>query len=657
MSFLQDKIRAASQKYYSGEEPIMTDAEFDRDLDQLKRENPDDPLIKELGHGYNVNLDSTPGAKFNHLYSEANGLDKAYSYSELKNTLKDGDELGISLKLDGLSVILYYLNGKLDKALTRGKNNIGIDITAKVLEIEPSYASLNENVTGAFRGEILMTDKMFEIFKRVHPDAKNSRNSAAGVINAGDDHSPDLRFLNIWMYSIFGFASDTGMSKIIRLNENDEPRYTMYRDMMAYLVMNFKHVVPFTYDMIDDINYLDVFDSHIKSWSELGLPSDGIVLTDMMIRLNRSKNPLPYELPDEFEPYSFDFVADAFKFKSETADTRVVSVEWDMTRQNRCMPVVVVEPVTLAGTTVQKCTGYNAKYIEMNRIHPGTIVEIEKRGEIIPNINRVIANDDNNAVIPNFCPVCHRFLKWKGVDLVCPNPECSNTKAQDALIWCKTIAPVDGLSDKLISKFVGEFASEFSIEGIMNISITSIKAMNDSSHLGRFCKMIEGLHHNEVPCDKALLALNIPRLGEETAKKLGAHKDVVHELIHTFDVGQAYMKLIEILGQADSRAISDNLTKLHRLSFIESRMCEMNDVKICSDPVLVAVTGKLSTPRSKFEKELSAAGFKLVSTVNKKTKMLITDNPNSSSGKSKDADSLGIPKITELEFRTKYLPC
>lgn len=654
MSFLQDKIREASQRYYSGEDPIMSDAKFDEALDKLRRENPNDPLVTEMGHGYDVNLDSTPGAKFNHLYSEANGLDKAYSYSELKNELKSGNDLGISLKLDGLSVVLYYLNGKLDKALTRGKNNIGIDITAKVLEIEPSYASLKDKVTGAFRGEILMTDNMFDIFKRIHPDAKNSRNSAAGLINASDDHSPDLKFLSIWMYSIFGFASGTGMMNIIRLDDDDDPKYTTYIDMMAYLTTNFKNVVPFTYDMIDDINYLEVFDKYIDAWSKLRLPSDGIVLTDMMIQLSRYKNPLPYELPDEFEPYSFDFIADAFKFKSETADTRVLSVEWDMTRQNRCMPVVVVEPVTLAGTTVQKCTGYNAKYIERNRIHPGTIVEIEKRGEIIPNINRVVANDDRSAVIPNFCPACHRFLKWKGVDLVCPNPECSNTAVQDTLVWCKTIAPVDGLSDKLITKFINEYVLDFSISSVMNFDVSKY-ASDRKSQFGKFCKMIEGLHSNSVPCDVALIALNIPRLGQETSKKLGQELELVCELIHTFDEGSAYMTLRKILGTADSKEIANNLYKLHRLILIEDRLCVMNDPLNIEDKGSVVITGKLSISRNKFEEELNRNGFKVSSSITKKTICLITDNPNSSSSKNKTADKLGIVKLSEKEFREKYM--
>lgn len=652
MSFLQDRIRAASQKYYSGEEPIMTDAEFDAKLDELKKENPNDPLVTELGHGYDVNLDSTSGQKFKHLYSEANGLDKAYSWKELKKELRSENELGISLKLDGLSVILYYFQGKLDKALTRGKDNIGIDITEKVLEIEPTYAAINNKVTAAFRGEILMTDKMFRMFKAIHPEAKNSRNSAAGLINADDNHNPDLEFLNIYMYTVFGIASDVRMKNVIW---HDHLDHVTYREMMMYLSSNFNHVVPFTSDVITEENYLDLFEKLKNSWSSFGLPDDGIVLTDMIIPVRKSsEDSLPYGPSDEFTPYSFNYISDAFKFKSEVANTKVRFVEWNMTRFNRCRPVVHVDPVDLAGTTVTKCTGYHAQYILDNRIHPGTIVEIEKRGEIIPNINKVVENDNMEVCLPSSCPICDGTLKWRGIDLVCTNAECSNTSVQDTLIWCKTIAPVDGLSDKLITKFIKEYVTEFSIPGVMKFDISEYNS-NNESQFGKFCKMIEGLHNNYVPCDVGLRALNIPRLGEETSKKLGKNLELVCQLIHTFDEGEAYMMLLEVLGQADSKAIANNLNKLHRLILIEDRLCVIQDLVHEKLAGQVVITGKLSVSRSKFESELKSAGFKVSSSVNKNTLCLITDNPNSSSSKNRAADVLGITKLSEKEFRGEYL--
>lgn len=652
MSFLQDKIRRASQKYYSGETPDMTDKEFDDALGQLKKENPNDPLVTELGHGYDVNLDSTPGKKYKHLYGVAEGLDKVYTYKAFNNYMKDM-ECGYSLKLDGLSVVLYYLQGKLDKALTRGKDNIGIDITDKVLEIEPSYITLREKVTGAFRGEILMTDSNFARFKEIHPNAKNSRNSAAGLINAGNPYNPELRLLNIYMYTIFGLAADTGMKKVIKVDDNNDPSFTTYRQTMSYLTENFKNIVPWTCDVVGEDNYLTKFNRLKSEWSKLGLPSDGIVMTDMIIKLSPSSMPLPYELPDEFSPYSFEYLAEAFKFKSETAQSKVVRVEWNMTKNRRCMPTVCIEPVELAGTTVQRCTGYNAQFIYSNMIGEGAIVEVEKRGEIIPNINKVIQASTSPSMISH-CPDCDSKLDWNGVDLVCNNQSCSNAEIQDTLIWCKTIAPIDGLSDKLITKFINEYVSDFSISSVMNFDVSKYDS-DEKSQFGKFCKMIEGLHSNLVPCDVALMALNIPRLGQETSKKLGKELELVCELIHTFDEGSAYMTLRKVLGTADSKVIANNLHKLHRLILIEDRLCVMDDTLDIEDKGSVVITGKLSISRSKFEEELNHNGFKVASSVTKKTICLITDNPNSTSSKNVAAEKLGVTKLSESEFRKRYL--
>lgn len=652
MSFLQDKIRRASQKYYSGETPDMTDKEFDDALDQLKEANPNDPLVTELGHGYDVNLDSTPGEKYKHLYGVAEGLDKVYTYKAFNNDMKDM-ECGYSLKLDGLSVVLYYLQGKLDKALTRGKDNIGIDITDKVLEIEPSYITLSEKVTGAFRGEILMTDSNFARFKEVHPNAKNSRNSAAGLINAGNPYNPELRLLNIYMYTIFGLAADTGMKKVIKVDDNNDPSFTTYRQTMSYLTENFKNIVPWTCDVVGEDNYLTKFNRLKSEWSKLGLPSDGIVMTDMIIKLSPSSMPLPYELPDEFAPYSFDYLAEAFKFKSETAQSKVVRVEWNMTKNRRCMPTVCIEPVELAGTTVQRCTGYNAKFIYSNMIGEEAIIEVEKRGEIVPNINKVIQASKSPSMISH-CPDCDSKLDWNGVDLVCNNQSCSNAEIQDTLIWCKTIAPIDGLSDKLITKFINEYVLDFSIPSVMNFDVSKYDS-DEKSQFGKFCKMIERLHSNLVPCDVALIALNIPRLGQETSKKLGKELELVRELIHTFDEESAYMTLRKVLGTADSKVISNNLHKLHRLILIEDRLSVMDDPLDIEDKGSVVITGKLSISRSKFEEELNRNGFKVASSVTKKTVCLITDNPNSTSSKNTAAEKLGVTKLSESEFRKRYL--
>ena len=653
MSFLADKIRAASQKYYSGEEPIMSDAEFDGNLEKLKLEEPDNPLITAVGHGYDVMLDSTPGKKFNHLYNDANGLDKAYTWSEIIQKFKtERYYCGLSLKLDGLSIFLYYVDGKLDKALTRGKDNIGIDITDKALKIQPSIITTGDNITGAFRGEIVMTHQNFMKFKEIHPDAKNARNSAAGLINSGNI-CPELKLLNIYIYTIFGVSSsEIEMIKYIDVHSYEGMNYITYRDSMMYIKKVFRNVAPFTFEVITETNYLDIFQILYHDWSRFDIPADGVVITDNIIELIQSDRPLPYDIPDEFVPYTTKYKSIGFKFKSDTADTRVTSIDWNMSKQRRCVPIVNVEPVELAGTSVRKCTGHNAKYIKDNLIGPGALVEIEKHGEIIPNINKILEIGPQYS-IPQVCPNCNEPLVWKGVDLICENTRCDNALLQDALVWCKTLAPIDGLSDKLITKFIDNYACDFSIPSIMAISFTYIPPIN--TQLGKFCKMIKDLTTNTFTCDVALRALNIPRLGEETSKKLGKHRDAVLDILNTSDESAVYCIARRHLGQADSESLAKNINKFHRLSLIIDRVIDMESSENSHfDIMKVAVTGKLSVPRKQFESELKSVGF-VLGDITKQTHYLITDNPDSSSSKNKLANKLGIPKLTEEEFRSKFM--
>lgn len=190
MTELEHKIEQAAQKYYTDGSSELTDAEFDALVDQLRSENPDSELLKTVGWGYKVSKDNTPGQKYIHKYGKAGSLDKAYNFDEI-NLMLTMSEVDISAKLDGLSVVLYYESGKLVQALTRGDGTFGIDITPKVMNIIDD--KLQDNwFSGAVRGEIIMSYDNFKRFQELHPEAKNPRNSAAGLIN-NKQVSEDLR--------------------------------------------------------------------------------------------------------------------------------------------------------------------------------------------------------------------------------------------------------------------------------------------------------------------------------------------------------------------------------------------------------------------------------------------------------------------------------
>lgn len=638
MTELELKIKEAAQKYYTDGSSDLTDAEFDELVDQLRKENPESELLKRTGWGYSITNDTTPGKKYLHRYGEAGSLEKCRTWDEIRPEYKS-NPIDISAKLDGLSVVLYYKDGVLDQALTRGDGRVGIDITDKIKVILGDSIP-DKAFTGGVRGEILITNDSFKEFQKIHPEAKNPRNSAAGLIN-GKEITDDFKYLNVVVYSVVGADSWYPEGAMIPMSK-----------VRKWLRSNFRLTAPNMSTIhINSITFLENFDKLRAMWSKT-YPIDGLVLT-----LNHAR----------YEPGNYVIQqSQAFKFKSETTFTEVLEVEWNMSKTGYAVPRVRVEPVQLVGTTVQYCTGYNAKYILDNNLDVGAIVEIEKRGEIIPNINNVVAVA-HHAYLPKFCPCCSCELQWEGVHLACKNPCCGNSVSKDTMIWTNVLAPVDNLGESLKEKFFTEMYSDVpTIEDLMSNKPTAYQNAPYGSQAYRMKLMFDKLFGDEaIKLTNAIKALNIPRFGDVNADNLSQYPEHVKSLMELACDGSCAdgMKLLSLfndlmvkIGVANTKSLERNMDKLARLSFIQKRIDWSTPTveSVSESKGKVAITGKLSVKRSEFEKELKAAGY-TPAEISKDTKFLITDNPDSSSSKNKKADAWGIVKITEREFRQKYM--
>ena len=622
---LENKIQQESQKYYSEGSNSIDDEQFDALVGTVKDLDPNSKVLS-TGWGYDVENDSTYGTKVKHTCGLVGSLDKYRDIDELLKYFKNSDKLYYSLKLDGLSIVLYYEQGMLVDAVTRGDGYTGISIVDKIRFIDRTLFALPVNFTGAVRGEILMTIDNFDIFKRINKDAKNPRNAAAGLINRKDKYE-DLKFLDIVVYTVVKVSDEY---RNIVVNNS-----TMYKFLNRY----FSYVVPYkkiSEDSFDTLN--SQFKCFKNKWVTL-LPIDGIVVSAGLEWDNNTGN------------VSYDSVA--FKFESESKAVEVIDVEYDMSKTHYAIPRVKVTPVQLSGATVEYAAGHNAQYILDNDIGPGSIVELTRSGEVIPYIKSVI-EPTNPKLIKN-CPVCNSVLSWNGVHLQCNNPDCGNAIIQDTLVWINTLAPLDNFGDTLRLKYLSMYLEDISIESIMNGSI--LKFIDKPTELVQdtlFYKFIHLLYENSISLESAIISLNIPRFSTMNSAKLANYPDIVKRLIAVSNGEQEIDSLLDIygyIGDANSDSLIENIHKFRRLNLIRDRI--IWDTQ--SSKGKVAITGKLHIKRSDFEKELKQAGYTPVSSVTQDVICLITDNPNSSSSKNKQADIYKIPKITESEFRNKYL--
>lgn len=644
----QKLIRECSQLYYSTGTSPLSDTQFDALLEEERREIPDSPLLS-VGHGYDILKDARARQKFPHKYGIVGSLDKCHSYDELPRQFKQSGPKMASLKLDGLSCVMYYRDGVMYKALTRGQVvdgvSLGIDISEKVAEIAPDYLVISDKqFTGAVRGEILMSYSNFGTYSKFHPEASNARNSAAGLIGKiGIDE--DLQYLDIIVYNIIGHESPEGPINIIQdsLTGKDPEISTRNAIELIWLLCNFdtNNVVPCKSIEFNEESFMSTMEELKQKWYNK-YPADGIVIT------------MPDVIVDENHAVIHSAVA--FKFKAESKETTITGIEWNLSKTKYLVPTLLVEPIELSGATVQRCAGCNAKMVEDNGWGVGARVEMLRSGEVIPYIDNTI--EPKAPEIPTICPECGAELVRDGVHIKCPNPDCKDIQIQDLLVWCNNLAPTDGLGDALKLKFFEDWHDRFnldiSIEGLYKFSspILSSYGVNGVQE-ELFRKMIAKLRSGGRPDPEpmsiisALKALNIPRLGDATAELLSRYPEDIKKLMN----GEIPNDLAKI-GNANSESIIKHKDKFQRLNYIKENLV-FEDTSSNNEKIKVAITGSLSVPRKQFEQLLNDNGF-VLGDITKDTKYLITDNPDSGSSKNAKADKLGVTKITEADFRAKF---
>lgn len=618
---LEQQIKYYAEKYYNGE-PEITDEQFDSLVDRLKMLKPNSSVLV-TGWGFEVN-----GNKIKHKYSHIGSLDKTKTFKDIPDRFKN-KIVYVSPKLDGLSAVAYYKEGKLVQGITRGNGEYGKDITDKLKLILGSEIN-DKTFTGAVRGELIINDKNWLELQGKYDNLIAPRNFAAGIINR-KEIDEDIKYIDMVLYKVTGQENINYFSNRV--------------DILMWLTNNFKHVIPIYYfpDLTEEAwnSYHEkVFDDFKTS----GYGLDGLVLTNFNVQYNT-----------QTKGYVYDEVA--FKFAAETGETKILDMEWTLSRTNRLVPVAIVEPVELSGAVITRCTANNAKMVQDLGLGAGAVVEIMRSNEVIPQIVNVI--EESEQPLPTLCPCCSSQLEWVGVDLKCTNKNCTNISQSDLQQWCEVIGETDGLQWVLMKQYL-DLYNIHSLEDlyskeriVMNDLITRKLSITEE----KIKQFFEKLYINGVDISKALLALNIPRLGKKTSELLSKNQNLCKSLIgfatmpHTLseqDKIKLNQDLTTVVKVATTIEIFQNIDKLQHLKYIDSRIVynEVNQQNI----KYIAVTGSLQTMKRKdFEKYVKQYGYELSSNI-KKCEYLVNNDINSTSSKNKLAKENNIPIISEQQF-------
>lgn len=639
MRELVELLNRARRAYEQENTEIMSNYEYDQLYDELQG------LEQEL----NTTLASSPTINVGYevlseLPKERHerpmlSLDKTKDVERLKEFLGDQKAM-ISWKLDGLTIVLTYRNGELEKAVTRGNGEVGEVITnnAKVFKNIP----LRIPYTGelVLRGEAVIGYKDFakinDEIEDVDARYKNPRNLCSGSVRQLNNKITAQR--NVRFYAFTLVRADGVDFENSRLYQMD-----WLRDQGFDVVEHH----PVTRDTIED--EVKWFADHIE---KNDIPSDGLVLVYDDIAYGESLGTTAKFPRDSF----------AFKWADEIRETTLLEIEWSPSRTGLINPVAVFEPVELEGTTVSRASVHNISIMEELELGVGDRIQVYKANMIIPQIAENLTRSGVRD-IPKVCPVCggetRINMENETKTLVCTNPRCQAKHIKSfALFVSRDAMNIEGLSEATLEKFImNGFIKDFTDIFHLDRYADEIKAMDGFGEKS-YMNLQTGIQNARVTTlPRLVYSLGIPNIGIANAKMicraLGNDPEKVmnataDELAQISGVGDVIAgTYVQYFADEEHREIFQKL-----LAEVEIPKEEEPEGGQNLAGVNFVITGSVHhfANRGEVKEEIERRGGKVTGSVTSKTNYLINNDVNSTSSKNRKARELGIPIISEEEF-------
>ena len=633
-------LNKASEAYYNGQDEIMSNYEWDAMFDELTA------LEEETGHilsnspTQNAGYESTSGQKEAHEFS-ALSLAKTKKVEELEKWAEDYP-IWLSWKLDGLTLVITYDNGKLVKILTRGNGTIGTNITHLKNSIKGFPLEIPYKGHLVVRGEAVISYTDFAAINDMIEDEDekyaNPRNLASGTLNLDDVEEVKSRKVHFHAFTLVHM---------------DEPMIS-WGDRMNYLEeMGFTVVDRELGDAKNIGSMIDKWTKRVEL-GKMDLPVDGLVIC---------YDDTEYASTGSVTGHHATRAGYAFKWQDEAVDSRLRYIEWSCA-VSTISPVAVFEPVQIEGTTVSRASLCNLSEIERLGVGRECTLSVIKANKIIP---KCIAVKDavGEVEIPSECPVCKAATRIHTSNsgtrtLHCTNPDCTakNVKKFSRFV-SKNGMDIDGLSDQTIIRFINEgYIREFA--DIYNLSqyfgtISQLEGFGEKS-CENMDKAIE--KSRDVHPVNFIFAICIPMIGTDAAKKIvntvgfEGFLERMEQGIGFEDIdgigGEKSNSILQWYANETNRQNLENLLQVVEIQKVEKKNTENGT---CNGLTFV-ITGDVHQfkNRDEFKVYVESQGGKVAGSVSGKTNYLVNNDVESTSSKNKKAKDLGIPIISEDTF-------
>ena len=639
MKELGEKLREASRAYYQEDREIMSNVEYDALYDTLSALEKETGIVLADSPTVNVGYEAVEQLPKEEHERPMLSLDKTKEREALREFIGEHPTL-LSWKLDGLTIVLTYENGELIKAVTRGNGIVGEVITnnARVFKNIPLKISFKGRLV--LRGEAIITYSDFEKINETIGDAdakyKNPRNLCSGSVRQLNNEITAKR--NVRFYA-FSLVSAEGVD----FRNSREVQFRWLNEQ-GFEVVEYRKVTAGTLD--------EAMDYFAEAVTTNDFPSDGLVALYDDIAYGESLGTTA----------KFPRNAMAFKWADEMRDTRLLEIEWSPSRTGLINPVAIFEPVELEGTTVSRASVHNISIMKELKLGIGDTIRVYKANMIIPQIAENLTGS-GNAPIPHTCPACGQetvVKKENDVEcLFCVNPGCPAKKIKSfGLFTSRDAMNIDGLSEATLEKFIArgfihDFGDIFEISRYKD-EIVEMEGFGQKS----YDNLMESLERaKETTLPRVIYSLGIANIGLANAKVICRHFD--NDLDRIRHASLEEVSDIDTIGPVIAGNLvayfrdEDNNRRLdHLMRFLHIQEDSPKQEQIFEGMNFV-ITGSLVHfgNRSEAKELIESLGGKVTGSVTKKNNYLINNDIQSNSSKNKKARELGIPILSEEDFR------
>lgn len=642
MKELVELLNKAGKAYYQEDREIMSNFEYDKLYDELQALEQTLGTVMANSPTISVGYESVDELPKEPHASPMLSLDKTKDVETLREFIGQQRTL-LSWKMDGLTIVLTYRDGRLFKAVTRGNGSVGEVITNNARTFVNLPLQIPYRGELVLRGEAIITYSDFarinEAIEDVDAKYKNPRNLCSGSVRQLNNEITAKRNVRFFAFSLVS-AQDVDF-------HNSRQKHMEFLMSQGFQVVEYRVVTGETLD-----SAMEYFSAQV---TDNDFPSDGLVAIYDDIAYGESLG----------STSKFPRNAFAFKWADELRETTLEEMEWSASRTGLINPVAIFAPVELEGTTVSRASVHNISIVKELKLGIGDRIEVYKANMIIPQIAKNLTQS-GTLDIPEICPVCGGATKIKSENdveaLYCTNSDCPAKKIKAFTLFVSRDAMnIDGLSEATLEKFIArgylkDFGDLYELQQYEE-EIVEMDGLGRKSY-DNLIASIEKSRQTSLP--KVLYSLGILNIGLANAKLICKAFDYDLDKIKLAD--EESVSEIDGIGPVIARSLveyfadPENMRMLnHLLMHLELEQVAVEENQVFAGMNFV-ITGSVLhfANRAEVKEKIESMGGKVTGSVTSKTNYLINNDTTSNSSKNKKAKELNVPIISEEEFMALY---